>query len=294
MLKGGIFMKKFIVSLLYVSVLALALMIAGCGGEKKKDDAQSGVQPAQNTVWEQSTLNKIIKRGVLRVGLEAGYMPFELKNKNGEIIGFDVDMAKMMASEMGVKLQLVNTAWDGIIPGLLTDKYDIIMSGMTITPQRNLQINFADPYIVVGQTVLLKKDLIGKITSYEQLNDPKYTISTKLGVTGDYATKKYMSKANIRLFETEQEGAMEVMNGKADAFVYDLPYNAIFFSQNKDKIGFLEQPFTYEPLAWSIKKGDPDFLNFLNNFLAQVKGDGRYQTTYDKWFKSTDWLSTVQ
>lgn len=286
-------MKKFIVSLMYASVFILALLVAGCGGQKKEEAANAG-QPAQNSVWEQSTLNKIIKNGVLRVGLEAGYMPFELKNKSGEIVGFDVDMAKMMASEMGVKLQLVNTAWDGIIPGLLTDKYDIIMSGMTITPQRNLQINFADPYIVVGQTVLLKKDLIGKITSYDQLNDPKYTVSTKLGVTGDYATKKFMSKSNIRLFETEQEGAMEVINGKADAFVYDMPYNAIFFSQNKDKIGFLDKPFTFEPLAWSIKKGDPDFLNFLNNFLAQVKGDGRYQATYDKWFTSTDWLKTVQ
>lgn len=247
-----------------------------------------------NSLWEKSTLNQIIKRGELRVGMEAGYMPFELKNKKGEIVGFDVDMANEMAKAMGVKLTLVNTAWDGIISSLLTDKYDIIMSGMTITASRNLQINFADPYIVVGQTILIKKELAGKIKSYKDLNDPKYTIATKLGVTGDYATKKYMGKAKINLFETEQDAAMEVINGRADAMVYDLPYNALFFSQNGSKLAFLDEPFTYEPLAWAIRKGDPDFMNFLNNFMKQMRGDGRYQAIYNKWFGTDEWLKDIQ
>lgn len=287
-------MKKFIVSVFYTAVMALALLLAGCGSEKKEAGESAAPAAAKVDIWEQSTLNKILKNKVLRVGLEAGYMPFELKDKSGNIVGFDVDIAKMMAEDMGVKLELVNTAWDGIIPALLTDKFDIIMSGMTITPQRNLQVNFCDPYIVVGQTIFVKKDLVGKITSYKDLDDPKYTIATKLGVTADYASKKFMGKANIKLYETEQEGAMEVLNGKADAFVYDLPYNAIFYAQNKEKLGFIDEPFTYEPLAWAVRKGDPDFVNFLNNYLAQIKGDGRYQATYDKWFGSTDWLKDIQ
>jgi len=247
-----------------------------------------------NELWEQSTLNKVMKRGILRVGMEAGYMPFEIKNKQGKIIGFDVDIAKLMAKEMGVKLELVNTAWDGIIPALLTKKFDIIMSGMTITPQRNLQINFADPAVVVGQTILIRKELADEVDSYRDLNDPKYTIATKLGVTADFATKKYMPKAKLKLFETEPEAAMEVINGKADAFVYDLPYCAIFYAQHKKQLAFLDEPFTYEPLAWAVRKGDPDFINWLNNFLAQIKGDGRYDMIYKKWFESDAWLEQVQ
>ena len=84
-------------------------------------------------LWKNSTLNKIIQSGELRVGMEPGYMPFEMKDKKGNIIGYDVDMARKMAKEMGVKLTLVPTSWDGIIAGLITDKFDIIMSGMTIT-----------------------------------------------------------------------------------------------------------------------------------------------------------------
>ena len=96
------------------------------------------------------TLEDILKRGSLRVGMEPGYMPFELTNQKGEIIGFDVDVAKRMAKAMGVKLELVSTAWDGIIPALLTKKFDILMSGMTLTQERNLTINFAHDFAAQG------------------------------------------------------------------------------------------------------------------------------------------------
>ena len=118
------------------------------------------------------TLDEIQKRGKLRVGMEPGYMPFELTNQKGEIIGFDVDMAKRMAKAMGVELELVSTAWDGIIPALLTDKFDVIMSGMTLTQERNMSINFAQPYILIGQTILVNKKFEGKVKSYKDLNDP--------------------------------------------------------------------------------------------------------------------------
>ncbi len=241
------------------------------------------------------TLDEILKRGALRVGLEPGYMPFEMTNQKGEIIGFDVDIAKRMAKAMGVKLELVSTAWDGIIPALLTKKFDIIMSGMTLTQQRNLRINFADPYIVVGQTILLRKELAGTVKSYKDLNDPKYKVVSKLGTTGEQAVKRLIPKATYISFETEQEGVMEVVNGKADAFVYDSPYCAIALHQKgQGKLVWLDKPFTYEPLAWGVRKGDYDFINWLNNFLRQIKNDGTYDKIYRKWFKDDAWLKEIQ
>ena len=244
-------------------------------------------------LWKKSTLNAIIQRGELIVGMETGYMPFEMKDKKGNIIGFDVDMAKEMAKAMGVKLKLVPTAWDGIIAGLITDKYDIIMSGMTITQERNLKVNFADPYISVGQTMLVAKKH-GDKKAWRELDDPKYTIVTKLGVTGEIATRKMFKKAKIRTFETEADGAQELLNGNADAFVYDKPYNAIFMGQKgAGKVVHWEEDLTYEPLGWAVRKGDPDFINWLNNFMRQLKGDGKYDKIYDKWFKSDAWLKKV-
>ncbi|ROQ89559.1 transporter substrate-binding domain-containing protein [Desulfosoma caldarium] len=243
---------------------------------------------------KKSTLEEILKRGELRVGFEAGYMPFEMTDKKGNFVGFDIDMAKEMAKAMGVKFVPVNTAWDGIIPSLITGKFDIIMSGMTVTQERNLKVNFADPYIIVGQTILLNKRHEGSVASYKDLNDPKYIVTSKLGTTGEQAVKRLIPKCTYKSFETETEAALEVVNGKADAFVYDLPFCVVFLAQQgAGKLVFLDKPFTYEPLAWAINKGDPDFLNWLNNFLRQVKNDGRYDQIYNKWIKSTEWIQDV-
>jgi polar amino acid transport system substrate-binding protein len=244
---------------------------------------------------KKSTLEDIIKRGELRVGFEAGYLPFEMADKRGNFIGFDIDMAKEMAKAMGVKFVPVNTAWDGIIPALNTKKFDILISGMTITQKRNLSVNFADPYIIVGQTILLHKKHAGKVTSYKDLNDPKYTVTSKLGTTGEQAIKRMIPRAKYKSFEVEAEAALEVLNGKADATIYDLPFCATFMAQQgAGKLIFLDEPFTFEPLAWAVRKGDPDFMNWLNNFLRQVKNDGRYDVIYNKWIKSTAWIKDVQ
>jgi polar amino acid transport system substrate-binding protein len=241
------------------------------------------------------TLDDIVARGTLRVGMEPGYMPFEMTNKKGEIIGFDVDMAKRMAKAMGVKLELVSTAWDGIIPALITKKFDIIMSGMTLTQERNLKISFASPYIVIGQSVLIDKKLSGDVKSYKDLNDKKYKVASKLGTTGEQATKRMIPNATYISFETEQEGVMDLLNGKVDAFVYDLPFNAIAFAEKgQGKLALLDEPFTFEPLAWAVNRGNADFINWLDNFLRQVKNDGTYDKIYSKWFLSDEWLKDLQ
>jgi len=244
---------------------------------------------------KKSTLEHILKNGELRVGFESGYMPFEMTDKKGRFVGFDLDVAKEMAKAMGVKFVPVNTAWDGIIPSLITDKFDIIISGMTVTQERNLKVNFADPYIIVGQTILVNKKHKGKVKSYKDLNKSNFIVTSKLGTTGEQAVKRLIPKCKYKSFETEPEAALEVVNGTADAFVYDLPYCVVFMAQQgAGKLVFLDKPFTFEPLAWAVRKGDPDFLNWLNNFLNQIKKDGRYDRVYNKWIKSTDWIKNVK
>jgi polar amino acid transport system substrate-binding protein len=249
---------------------------------------------ANQSVAAESALEGIVTSGELKVCFDAGYMPFEMKTKDGRFVGFDIDIAKNMAHSIGVKYVPVNTAWDGIIPALQTKKCDIIMAGMTITPERNLKVNFTTPYIVIGQSILVSPKLKDQIKSYKDLNNPKYTVSTKLGTTGAEAAKRYLSKAKIDLYDTESDAVLQVANGKADAFIYDMPFNAIYTSEHKKQVTHIDKPFTYEPLGWAIRQDDPNFLNFLNNYLQQVKGDGTYDRIYDKWFKSDSWLKDVQ
>lgn len=270
-----------------LAVLAAIVFLAAAAAPTSADDIE---------LAKKSTIEEILKNGELRVGFESGYMPFEMTDKTGNFVGFDIDMAKEMAKAMNVKFVPVNTAWDGIIPALLTKKFDIIMSGMTVTQERNLKINFAQPYIVVGQTVIIHKKHEGKIKSYKDLNDPKYIVTSKLGTTGEQSVKRLIPKAQYKSFEEEVTAGMEVVTGKADAFVYDLPFCVVFMAQQgkTGQLVFLDKPFTYEPLAWAVRKGDPDFLNWLDHFLAQVKNDGRYDRIYDKWIKKTDWITQVK
>ncbi|EMW7169459.1 transporter substrate-binding domain-containing protein [Vibrio fluvialis] len=249
---------------------------------------------ANQAMASESALETVLSTGELKVCFDAGYMPFEMKTKDGRYIGFDIDLGKHMARSMGVKFTPVNTAWDGIIPAMLTGKCDIIMGGMTVTAERNLKVNFATPYIVIGQSVVLSPKLEGKVKSYKDLNDPKFTIATKLGTTGVEAAKKYVPNAKLDLYDTEVDAVLQVVNGKADAFIYDFPYNAIYSAQNQGKVVHLAEPFTYEPLGWAIRQNDPNFLNFLDNYLRQIKGDGTYDRIYGKWFKSDSWLKEVQ
>jgi polar amino acid transport system substrate-binding protein len=281
------------------AILGTLIFMFACSQQTAEEKAAAPAKEDVNVRLElqkASTLEKIVQSGVLRVGLESGYMPFEMTDKKGNVVGFDVDMVTEIAKAMGVKLEIVNTAWDGIIPGLLSNKYDLIASGMTVNQERNLKVNFANPYIIVGQTALISKQFADEITDWKQLNNPKYTITSKLGTTGEQAAKRLFPKATYKSFEMEDQAMLETLNGKAAATVYDLPMTSIFYAQRGKDAGMklLAKPFTYEPLGWAINKGDPDFLNWLNNFLVQIKNDGRYDRIYNKWFGSDAWYQDIQ
>lgn len=257
-----------------------------------------------------SALAGIIQRGELRIGLEAGYMPFEmidtrsglrqkeirhggLRQRGGRqlsLMGFDIDIGIEMANALRVKPVFVDTLWTSIIPALKLGRFDIIFGGMSVTEARQTQVDFADPFMTVGQTVLLSARHEKAVKSYKDLDDSAYTVVSKPGTTGEAAVLKMIPRATYMPVNTEMAGAMRVLEGKADAFVYDLPFNAVFKAMNPSAgLVFLDKPFTKEPVAWAIRKNDPDFLTFLNQFLAQIKADGRFETIYNRWFVETDW-----
>ncbi len=261
-----------------------------------------------------STLEGILKRGELRIGIEVGYMPFEMIDKrsglrqkgirHGDIrrkgrqlslMGFDIDVGIEMAKALGVKPVFIDTLWPSIIPALNLDRFDIIFGGMSVTESRKEKVDFADPFMTVGQTVLLNAKHTETVKSYEDLNDSKFIVVSKPGTTGEEAVQRLIPKATYETADTEIEGAMRVLEGTADAFVYDFPFNAVFRVLNpSNQLVFLDEPFTKEPIAWAIRKNDPDFMNFLNGFLARIKADGRFDQIYFKWFLSTDWHRFVR
>jgi polar amino acid transport system substrate-binding protein len=156
-------------------------------------------------------------------------------------------------------------------------------------------VDFAEPFMTVGQTVLLNAKHAGKVKSYKDLNDSKFVVVSKPGTTGEEAVQSLIPKATYETADTEIDGARRVLEGTADAFVYDFPFNAVFSAMHpSDQLIFLDEPFTKEPIAWAIRKNDPDFMKFLDDFLKDIKQDGRFDKIHDKWFKNTDWYKYVR
>jgi polar amino acid transport system substrate-binding protein len=216
---------------------------------------------------------------------------FRRKGRQLSLMGFDIDMGIEMARALGVKPVFIDTLWPSIIPALNLGRFDIIFGGMSVTETRKTQVDFADPFMTVGQTVLLNAKHKGSVKSYKDLNDSKYIVVSKPGTTGEEAVQRLIPKATYATADTEIDGAMRVLEGTADAFVYDFPFNAVFSAMHpSDQLIFLDTPFTKEPIAWAIRKNDPDFLKWLNNFLQEIKQDGRFGKMYDKWFENSDWF----
>lgn len=241
-----------------------------------------------------STLNTILKNKEIRIGFNASYPPFEMTDKKGNFIGFDVDLGKEIAKAMGVKATFVNTDFDGLIPALLSDKFDVIISGMTLTQSRNLKVSFSNPYVLMGQGVMVNTSKQDSVKFYRDLNKADVKIVSCIGTTGEEAAKKYLSKAQYKSFDQPSDAAQEVISGRADAFVYDLHVLEVLQKrQGGTKSYLLNEPFTFEPMAIAYKQGDPDFTNFINNFLFQFKNDGRYERIYFKWLQSNKWESLI-
>ena len=292
--------KTICFKMIMVFILSVVWMVQG--------DAPARAQDVE--LSKDSTLEGILQRGELRIGLEVGYMPFEMIDKRSglrqkeirhggfrrkgrqlSLIGFDIDIGIEMAKALGVKPVFVDTLWPSIIPALKLGRFDIIFGGMSVTEGRKKLVDFANPFMTVGQTVLLNAKHKNTVKSYKDLNDAKFVVVSKPGTTGEEAVQRLISKATYETVDTEIEGAMRVLEGTADAFVYDFPFNAVFSAMHpSDQVIFLDEPFTKEPIAWAIRKNDPDFLKFLNGFLEEIKKDGRFDKIYNKWFIKTDWF----
>ncbi|WP_300630505.1 transporter substrate-binding domain-containing protein [Pseudomonas sp.] len=239
-------------------------------------------------------IDDAVRRGVLKVGTTPTYVPFEMTDKQGRIIGFEVDLLHAMSRALGVELELVVVPYTELLSGLLAKKFDLIGSGVTVTQERNLKLNFSDSFIVVGQTVLLHPRLAGTVSSIEDLDEAGYRIAVTEGTTGEAAAQRFLGAARLTSFTTPEEGVRQVVEGKADAFIHDAPYNLIAMARPENSaLLTLEQPFTFEPLAFGLKKGDYDSLNWINHFLNQVAQDGTYDQLHDKWFKDTAWIAEI-
>lgn len=210
----------------------------------------------------------------LTVGMELAYPPFEMTDRNGDPAGFSVDLAHELGKALGKTIVIENMAFDGLIPALKTGKIDLIISSMTATPERARSIDFSDAYLHMGLSLLVKND--SPIRSAADLDRPGRVVAVKKGTTGHLYAANHLQLATVLVFDKEAAAVLEVVQGKADAFIYDQLSVYENWRRNQAGTRALLQPFMEESWAIGIRKGNDALKSEVNRFLKTFRSEGGF------------------
>ena len=243
----------------------------------------------------QNTLENIVKKGEIRVGMTGKQPPFCMMSKNRELIGFEVDLAEILAQSMNVKLRIVRLPFAELLPALKEGKIDVVISGMTITPKRTTQASFVGPYVVSGKSVLTKSAIFAKIEEAKDLNKGGMRLAALEGSTSEEFVKKVAKSATLTLTQDYDEAIQLIIKGEVDALVADYPSCALAqISYPDENFTILDEPLTIESIGMALPMNEPQMLNYMQNFYNSILMSGYLEELTFDWFEDGSWLQRVE
>jgi glutamate transport system substrate-binding protein len=273
-------------ALLVMALAVAALAVAGCGDDDDDDggggggDGGGGQQAADVKQFPaDTTMGKIQERGEITIGVKYDVPPFGFENpQTGEVEGFDVDMGRIIADELGVEPKFVEAISDNRIPFLQRGTVDLILSTMTINQERDLEIEFSEPYYIARGRILVPQD--SDIQGIEDLAGKR--VCTALGSTYEETIREEAPDADLRLVDTYSECLELLQNGAVDAESTD---DVILTGQiiQDDTLKMVGDELTVEPYGAGIKEGDKEFQKFVSDTLEAAQADGRWEDIYQEW-----------
>lgn len=240
-------------------------------------------------------IERIKQKGEIIVSLNSGYTPFSMDVK-GERTGLDVDLARLLAQTMGVKVKfLIPPLFGDQIPKLLAGESDIIIAAMTRTPERGLLVNFTDPYFEVSQAALVRRDLVklGDESFFDLVGIKGIRVGVREKTIAEKFAREYFPPEAVRVYPGHTEVVDALLKGELDATVHDSPFVQTWAGSHPEhwaKVKPLLDPVTKEGLSFAIRKGDPEFLTWLNLFVSQVQADGTMDLLRYRYFEEMPWL----
>ena len=240
-----------------------------------------------------SLLDSIQKAGEIRVGVSI-MPPWVMLSKKGELIGFEIDIARQLAKDIGVKAVFRQYQWKQMIPALQKGEIDIIASGLSITPQRALKINYSMPYSSSGYSLVTNLKLTRDFNSIKDLNNEKVYITAVKGTVSASLARKVFPKARLDIRKTERDASSAVINGMVHAFVAPSPIPEFISLKHSDAVDLpLKNPLLTTKEAFAVNKGDQDILNFLNAWIIAHEADEWIKSVHEYWFNSLKWQRQV-
>jgi polar amino acid transport system substrate-binding protein len=239
-------------------------------------------------------LSRIVDNGELRVGMSGAQPPFSVKSKEGKIIGYEVDLANALASAMGVELKIVQKPFGQLLSALEAGEVDAVMSGMTMTPARNLKAAFVGPYVLSGKSILTKDKTLSAIEEAGEIDKASITLAALENSTSQKFVETLMPKAKLVTTADYDSAVKMVLEDKATALVADYPICALSVLRHGDQgLVTLTEPLTIEPIGIAIAPGDSLLLNMVQNYLGTLQSMGLLDQLEAKWFQDGSWLIQV-
>lgn len=236
------------------------------------------------------TLATIRMRGVLRVGVALS-APTVMHAADGKLVGFSIDAARRLADDMGVGVEFVETSWSGIIPDLLNREFDLIMSGLWVTVPRALVINFTTPTAAEGIHVIASRDAAARLKSPADLDRPGIKIAVDAGTLQERLAARRFPKATLVRVGGDADHLAPVLAGEADVALVPTFAPQVIVRAAPDRLAApFAQPLSSASAAIGLRKGDPDFLNFLESWLAVQRHEGWLDERTAYWADPTNWL----
>ena len=244
-------------------------------------------------VWAGKVMNRILARGTLVVGTTGHFPPFSVKDKEGKYIGLDMDLARAMASAMGVKMEVKRYDMADLIEAVRKNKVDMALSGITMTFKRNLKVIFVGPYMVTGQAILAKKAVVQRVKSPSDMNKPSFRLVVVKGTTGATVARLLVPKATVIEKNTMTEAFNMVMKDKADALLADQPFCVVAAFQHQNQPIGVSEPFTQELVGIALPEGDDLLVNWVENFIMQMQIKGELKKLKKYWFQNPSWIKEI-
>ena len=237
------------------------------------------------------TLANVLKAGELRVGVSI-YEPWVMKDKDGNLYGYEIQVAKQLAKDLGVNADFHVVEWEELISALNENKIDIIISGMAITPQRALLVNFSSPYGDSGVSLAANIAKTKGIQSLQELNAPDVTLGVVVDTVSDPVAGKIFEKANIERFVKSDDAVKALLNGDIHALVEASPVPRFLALEHPEIIDApLSKPLLSYKAGMAVNKGEQEFLNYLNAWVTARDAEGWLPAKHKYWFDSLDWKS---
>jgi polar amino acid transport system substrate-binding protein len=234
-------------------------------------------------------LQDVLNTGTLRVGVTL-FAPWATRGADGELMGFEVDVARQLAADMGIKAQLLAYDVDRLVPALEAGEIDVIAAGLTITPERALHVNFSQPYAESGIALATHLERTAKVTDIGAFDSEEYTIGAVEGSVGMQLARRLWPRARVRAFASVETATEALLAGEVHGYVEDEPVPTFLALENP---GVIDVPTTRPLLAsragFAVAKGDADFLAYLNAWIIAHEADTWLPTTASYWFKSLRW-----